>query len=71
MSYSFDMMAYALETLNGDEEIKMGLSHMIQALHDISHNQNDALNHDRSVRSNASLLQKRMKFLMDTTNEDA
>lgn len=58
MSYVFDYMQYALRELSGDAAIKRGLAEAIDQLHEISHQAEDALNHDRTLRLLVSKLEK-------------
>lgn len=44
MSSSFDSMQYALQSLTGDESVKVALRHAIDALHDWDHKHEGTLN---------------------------
>ena len=63
MSYSFDVLHDAILLLDGDAELKLGVRNMVDALHQINHDQKDALNFNNRVRRLASIIEKRILLL--------
>lgn len=56
MSLVFDALQQAIETLEGDVEIKAQARFVVDALHDYSHANTDVLNHDATIRTRATIL---------------